>query len=136
MLLTIEKVMVLKSAPIFSEVPDEHLADVAFAMSERHCKAGETLIVEGERSSTLYVIVSGRVRVSRGDVTVAHLGEREIVGELAALDPEPRSATVTAEVDVHLLELSHPHLEELMIGNLEMMRGMVRMLCRRLRAVS
>jgi hypothetical protein len=41
----------------------------------------------------------GRVRVHDGEMTLNYLGRRDVFGEMAALDPEPRSATVTAGGD-------------------------------------
>ena len=50
-------------------------------------------------------------------------------GELAALDPEPRAATVTAVEDCTLLRLGGESLYELMSGNKEVTRGIIQVLC-------
>ena len=41
----------------------------------------------------MYIIVSGRVRVHDGERTINELGEREVFGEMALLDPAPRAAS-------------------------------------------
>ena len=74
-----------------------------------------------------------RVRVHAGDTTVATLGERDAFGELSALDPELRSASVTAVDDTRLLCLDHEQLFELMSERIEVGRGIIRFLCRRYR---
>ena len=71
----------------------------------------------------MYIIVDGRVRVHDGDQTIAYLGARDIFGELAVLDAEPRSASVTAEVDTHLFRLDQDAFYELMADRFEVARG-------------
>ncbi|HET6519886.1 MAG TPA: cyclic nucleotide-binding domain-containing protein [Geminicoccaceae bacterium] len=136
MLLTIEKVIILKSVEMFSGVPDDVLADVAHLLRSVDVPAGETIIREGEIGSTLYIIVDGRMRVHRNRQTIAELGERDVFGELAVLDPEPRSASIEALEDARLLELRGDHLEELMATDLAVVRGIIRFLCRRIRATT
>jgi CRP-like cAMP-binding protein len=74
------------------------------------------------------------VRVHRGDATLARLGTREIFGELTALDPQPRSADVSAEEDSRLYKLEHDDLDDIMLAAVEVSRSIIKMLCRRLRA--
>ena len=136
MLLTIEKTLVLKSVTLFEDVPDEYLAVLAARTRELVVAAGETFIREGDLGTTLYVIVEGEVAVSRGGRQLAVIGERDVVGELAALDPEPRSASVTALCETRLLRLDHEHLEELMSANVALMSGILKTLCRRVRGAA
>lgn len=135
MLTTVERVLILKEVGIFSEVHDEYLADIAPVLTEAEVPAGATIIRAGDVGRTMYVIVTGRVRVHRDGLTLAELGERDVFGELAALDPEPRSASVEALEDTRLFQLSYEHLDELMAVNTEIARGIIRMLCRRFRNV-
>jgi CRP-like cAMP-binding protein len=136
MLLTIEKVLILKSATMFSYVADEALVDLAALLKPVDASAGTTIIREQEMGSTLYIVVDGRVRVHRGGRTIAELGEREVFGELSVLDPEPRSASVEAVEDTRLFALRGDDLDELMTTNPALVRGIVRFLCRRLRATT
>ena len=66
---------------------------------------------------------------------VGELGERYVVGEMAALDPEPRSASVSALDDSLLLKLTSEDLDLLMSEDVEVARGIIQTLCRRLRSV-
>lgn len=63
------------------------------------------------------------------------LNERTVFGELAALDPEPRSATITAIEDCHLFKLEEGPLYDLMAEHVEVVRGIIRVLCRRMRSM-
>ena len=134
-MLIIEKVLLLKEVEVFARVPDRVLADVAALLVEEEVPAGTLVIREGDFGSTMYVVVSGRVRVFRGERTIAELGEHEVFGELSVLDPEPRSASVEAVVETRLLKLTHAQVDELMAENMQIVRGFVRMLCQRLRGL-
>ena len=134
MLLTIEKVLILKTVSIFADTPEEILADVAALLEEIDVTAGETILHKDDVGRCMYIIVDGRVRVHNGDQLIAYQGARDIFGELAVLDAEPRSASVTAEVDTHLFRLDQEAFYELMADRFEVARGIIRMLCRRVRA--
>lgn len=136
MLLVVEKVIILKSVEIFSQTPEEILVDVAHVLKEVQVSAGETIFHQGDIGSSMYFIVSGRMKVHEGDNVVAELGDREIVGELAVLDPQPRSHSVTAATDAVLLQLDQDALYELMTDRVEVARGIIKVLCGKLRAVS
>lgn len=132
-MLTIEKVICLKAVPMFAEASEEILADVAAILEEREVRAGEVVFEKGEAGDSLYVIVHGQVRVFDGDRTITHLGENDIFGELALLDPEPRLASVAAVTDTRLFRLDREGFAELMAGNIEIVRGVLHVLCERLR---
>jgi hypothetical protein len=134
MLLTIEKVLILKTVSIFAETPEEILTEVAAILEEVNVKAGAMILQKDDVGRCMYIIVDGRVRVHHGDQTIAYLGARDIFGELAVLDAEPRSASVTAEIDTHLFRLDQDAFYELMADRFEVARGIIRMLCRRVRA--
>jgi hypothetical protein len=130
---TVEKVIILKSVEIFSETPDDVLAEVAPLLEEVEFGAGQAIFEKGDMGSALYVMIDGRVRVHDADHTLRELGPRDIFGEMAALDPEPRSASVTATEPTRLFRLEQEGLYELMADRIEVVRGVIRVLCQRLR---
>jgi CRP/FNR family cyclic AMP-dependent transcriptional regulator len=76
----------------------------------RSFRRGETLCREGDRSSGVLMLVTGHVRIVTGtsdgrEVVVGVRGPGDVVGELAAIDARPRSATVQALEDVEVLEV-------------------------------
>jgi CRP/FNR family transcriptional regulator, cyclic AMP receptor protein len=133
MLLTLEKVIILKSVSIFAETPEDVLADVAWNLEELTFQPGEPIFEKGDIGKSMYIIVDGLVRVHDGDKTIASLKTRDVFGELSALDPEPRSASVSAEEETHLFKLKHNVLYELMSEHIDVARGIIQVLCRRLR---
>ncbi|MFC7459357.1 cyclic nucleotide-binding domain-containing protein [Hydrogenophaga defluvii] len=132
-MLTIEKMLVLRSVSLFAGVREAFLVGVAASATEVHLRAGEVLFEEGELGTSLYVIASGELEVVVGGQRVALMGERDVVGEMAALDPEPRSAQVRATQDALLLRLTDQDLDLLMSEDAEVSRAIIQTLCRRLR---
>jgi ATP/ADP translocase/HEAT repeat protein len=133
-LLEIEKVVVLKSTSIFADTPEHILVDVAAIVHEQRVTAGKAIFHQGDFGDAMYVIYQGEVRIHAGDTTFATLRNRDIFGELALLDPEPRSASATATTDSLLLRLDQEAFYELMAERREVAQGVLRMLTRRLRA--
>ena len=131
--MTIEKVITLASVSMFAEVPDELLVDVASVLEEVAVSAGEEIVHQGDVGTSTYIIVAGKVRVHDGMKELRLLGEGEVFGELAALDPEPRSASVTALEDTHLFRMEQAALLDLLTQHVEVARGILRVLCQRLR---
>jgi hypothetical protein len=131
---TLEKVIVLKGVDIFAETPDRVLADVASVCEPVHAAPGETVFTKGAFGDSLYVIVAGRVRVHDDAYTLNELGEGDVFGEMALLDPEPRVASVTALEDTQLLRLDQASFQELLEERSEIARSIIKVLTRRLRA--
>jgi HEAT repeat protein len=132
-MLTIERVILLKAVDVFSRTSEDVLAEIAGVLEEVQAQEGQTIFQKGDMGDSLYIIVDGRVRVHDGDTTIGELGEKDIFGELALLDPEPRFASISALTDVRLFRLDRETFSELMAGNIEIVRGVLHVLCQRLR---
>ena len=130
----VDKLVTLKSVSMFAETSDEILEDIVGLLADDFYKAGETIFSQGDLGTSLYIIAEGKVRVHDGDRTLNFLGKRDVFGEMSALDPEPRSATVTAVEDTHLLRLDRKPLFALMNQRSEVTQGIIHVLCGRLRA--
>lgn len=78
--------------------------------------------------------MEGRARVHKGQQQLAVLSAKEVFGELAALDPQPRSASVTALEPCLVLELDHAVLLDELMSNNELARGIIRFLVQRFRS--
>ncbi len=131
----LDRVLILRTAEIFSEVPDDVLADVASRTREVRLRRGEILFRKGDPGTTTYVVAAGRLRIHVGERSIAEVGERAVVGELAALSSEPRTASVTAVDDSLLLTLGQEALFDLMQDRQEIARGIIRVLVGRLRDI-
>lgn len=122
---TIERVVALHAIDLFADVPGRTLAAVAQRAAEVEVAAGEPVIAEGALEEHMFAIVRGRLRVHRGERTVVDLGPGSTVGELAALVPEPRSASVTALEPTTLLRIDRPILEELLADRPALAHGII-----------
>lgn len=133
MLSTIEKVIILKTVGIFAETSDEVLAEVAAVTTETELPAGEKIFEKGDAGDSMYIIASGRVRVHDGDRVINDLVSGNVFGEMAILDPEARSASVTTVEDTQLLRLDQQALYELIDDRPEVARGLLKVLSQHLR---
>src|SRR4051812_12375955 len=130
----VERVAALHRVDLFAAVPGRTLAAVAVTADEVTVERDATFIEHGATEDCLYVIVSGRVRVHRGDRVLSELGGGTVVGELAVLVPEPRSASVTALERTELLRVRKPVLDGLLADRPELASQVIRALVARLRA--
>lgn len=93
----------LHSAPWFRACTDEQLAEVTRLSESLSVHAGEVLTKEGRIGRELFIIVEGTATVTRNGNVINVLNAGDYFGELAAIDPGPRSATVTATTDLEVL---------------------------------
>jgi len=92
-----KKIDALKGVGLFSACSDRELKFVAAVTDRVEVPAGGVLMEEGSSGHDLWIIAEGTAAVSRKHRVVRTAGPGEALGELALLDGEPRSATVTAE---------------------------------------
>jgi len=133
-LLLIEKVLLLKSLPIFRDTPENILADLAPLMEEEEFEQGTTIFREGEIGDCMFIINRGVISIHKGSVGLAELGEKEVFGELSLLDAETRSASATCQTDCTLFRINQEPFYELIDSRPEIARGFIKILCKRLRA--
>jgi ATP/ADP translocase len=134
-LLLLEKVLVLKRTAIFSETPEHILADLAPLMREVEYKEGTQIFEENTIGDSMYIIYQGGVRIHKGATTLAILDkENDVFGELSLFDAEKRSASATANTDCFLFKIEQLPFYELIETRPEIIKGAVKMLCKRLRA--
>lgn len=129
----------------FAQLGDADCDALLALVKARRGKAGDVLLAEGDTSTSLLVIAEGHlaVRVRGGDgslVEVASLGPGEVVGEMAALDPAPRNATVLARASTLVIELTREAIAQLKrdapFAAAALHRAIVGDLARRLREVN
>lgn len=91
----------LKHTPLLNHLPDEILSALAVKAKQVKFLKGDTIIAEGEQTHSLYIVISGKVKVLTNyevgkDVDLLILEPGAYFGEMALLTDEPRAATVTA----------------------------------------
>ena len=96
----------LKSLPLFADVPDEELAQIAGFAQEVTVEQGRELVREGDFSYEFMAIEEGEAEVTRDGKHVNDLGPGDFFGEMGLLEKTLRNATVTAKTPVRLVTLT------------------------------
>ncbi len=136
----------LSTVPIFQSFKHERekLEALAARMTPRRVKAGKTLLKEGQNGDEMFILMRGRVEVSKRTIdgeqyTVAspRAEDSAFFGELALLDDDRRSATITAVEDCEVLALSRANFERFGDDHpevaLAIMRELARLVGRKMR---
>ncbi len=94
----------LRNVSIFEELPERDLEKIAQLVTRKTFSKGNVILMEDEIGSALFIIMEGKVKVSRLDETgreviLSILGPGEVFGEMSLLDGMKRSATVSALTD-------------------------------------
>jgi len=96
----------LRAVDLFEDLEPRDLDVLANVARDYHYDPGDVVVAEGDQSGRFHLIVSGRATVTVGDQVVAEFGPGSYFGELAMIDRQPRSATVTAAEELHTLSLA------------------------------
>ena len=125
---------ILARTPLFSRLSPEALATVCTNVRLREVKSGGTLFREGDAPDFMYVVATGRLRVTLASgVIAADVGRYELIGEIALLINEPRSASVHAVRDSLVLMLSREDLMSCVYAHPAALVEMTRVIIERLR---
>jgi CRP-like cAMP-binding protein len=130
------KVRALRSAPLFEDLSRKELSQLARVSEDLEVDPGTVLCKEGEIGHEFFVIVDGKVKVSRKGRRIATRDGGDFVGEIALLEEIPRTATVTAETPVRLFVLTRKDFRHLLDETPSVERKVLRALARRLAEVS
>jgi hypothetical protein len=110
----VEIMLHLRSLPIFERLTTRQLMDLALVVREEEHAAGTTIVREGDFSDCIYLVVDGRVRISKSGMPLAELGPKSFFGEVAIFEGTVRTATADAAITTRLLRLSRNDLLRLM----------------------
>ncbi len=133
-----ERVKLLKQTHLFHSLSERRLHVVAEVLRADHFEAGQTIFSKGEVGDCLYIIVTGRIKISLinpdgNELTINTYAGGDVFGELSLFDSLPRSANATALTAVQTLVLGRTDYDALMNNVPGFATSLVRMLSRRLR---
>jgi len=97
--------------PMFSEITVAGFLPLVEALELKQLGPGEALVDQGEVGNALYLVVSGELGVTRSGVLLATLGPGALVGEMALITEQPRSASVVARGLVEVMCIERAHVE-------------------------
>jgi CRP-like cAMP-binding protein len=129
---------ILSRTQIFEGLPPADFDTVLSHVAVRRFGRGETILHRGDPSSGMFVIASGRVRISLvsedgKEVTLGILGPGEVMGEMSLLDGGECSADAIAQEDCVMLVIERTQFLRLLRPNTELCLHLLAMLSRRLR---
>jgi CRP/FNR family cyclic AMP-dependent transcriptional regulator len=124
--------------PLFASFPDDQLRLLVPVVTRRSAPRGSVIMAAGDQIDSLYIVISGRLKVMMGDadgkeVILSLIGPGEFFGEMGLIDDSPRSASVVAMEVCELLSITKRDFKNCLAGNFEMSMAVMRGLVRRLR---
>jgi CRP-like cAMP-binding protein len=123
----------LRDTPLFSLATTKDLRSIARHAQMVRATAGKTLMREGDVGDKFFVVLDGRVKVTRNGRKVAELGPGKGFGELALLLNAPRSATVTAVEETELVAFDRKNFGKLVDDSPAFARRLMGAMAARLR---
>jgi CRP/FNR family transcriptional regulator, cyclic AMP receptor protein len=90
----------LKKVPLFADLDDRELEQIASSMRERRFNAGDSVTQEGAGGVGFFVVEEGEADVTVGGETRGSVGPGDYFGEIALINESPRTATLTARTDM------------------------------------
>lgn len=112
-----ETTQLLKKVPLFSDLDNRELEQVAGSMKRRQFSSGQEIAREGESGVGFFVIEDGNAKVSVHGDERRRLGPGDYFGEIALIAQGARTATVTAESDLTALGMTFWDFRPLVEGN-------------------
>jgi CRP/FNR family cyclic AMP-dependent transcriptional regulator len=132
---------VLRRSPLFEALTEEDTKALRARVANVEVSRGEHLFAEGDAGDKLYVILDGKIKLTRAapdgreNLLSVH-GPGEMFGELSLFDPSPRTASAAAVTDVRLAALAHDDLRLWLTSRPEVSMHMLRALAQRLRRIN
>jgi CRP/FNR family transcriptional regulator, cyclic AMP receptor protein len=127
----------LSNVPLFQGLDGASRQRIAARLVERRLRPGEFLFHEGEPGAALYLVAEGEIEVLVGrsgrETTLARLGPRSYLGEMAVIDEAPRSSSARATVPTRLLEVPRDVFLGEVLSSPEASRALLAEMARRLR---
>ncbi|MFH2047619.1 MAG: serine/threonine-protein kinase [Pseudomonadota bacterium] len=97
--------------PFFKNFTKKHIKELLSVSKISKIPKGKKIVSEGEIDDTFYIIMSGKVAITKDNKKLAVVGQGNCFGEMAYISGRARTATVVAETDCILLVISAPLLD-------------------------
>jgi CRP/FNR family transcriptional regulator, cyclic AMP receptor protein len=136
MLSSVDRLLFVRRVPIFKELRDDFIVRLTSVMHELSFPANYTIFRQGEEGRSLYIVVSGRVKVHIGNKLLAEVEQGKYFGEMAVFDTQTRSATATTLEPCECLELTQEQLYDAIEETPEIAVNIIRELSRLIRKLN
>jgi CRP/FNR family transcriptional regulator len=134
-MIPLEKIIVLNQVPLFSALKIEDIHKISTITTEETYEDGHILFHEGDIGDSLFIVVSGEVKIIKQDVDqpIAILNQNDFLGELSLFDAETRTATACCHGECTFLVIEHDDIEQLAHEFPEIAFGFIKVLISRMR---
>jgi CRP/FNR family cyclic AMP-dependent transcriptional regulator len=126
-------VELLQRIPLFAGLEPRELERLSGSFKERTFDAGDTVAVEGESGAGFFIIESGEAAVKVGDEEVRRLGAGDYFGDIALIDMGARTASISAESELHCYGLTFWDFRPLVESDARIAWPMLQAMAKRLR---
>jgi CRP-like cAMP-binding protein len=135
MLTTVEKVIFLQDVDIFQMTRTEDLAHIAAITNEVDFPDGNVIFHEGDIADAMFMVIEGRVRLTRNDREVMVAGHKDVFGTWALFDDETRVVTATVLEGCRLLRIDKEDFIDLLADHVQITRSIMKTMVQRLRGL-
>ena len=134
-LTTLERAIRLQKVDLFSDLETDLLALVASIANQLEANKGMTLFEENRPLPSLYVVLAGRMEMSRGGQAMFTVGVDETIGNWALFDDQPSVVTARAAEDIWLVRIDREEFFDLLADHTEITRKLFQALFKRMRSL-
>ena len=136
-----ERILFLRRVDLFTDLAPADLKAIASIAGEQFYSDGDTIMRQGDPGSEMYIIASGEVRVMNqlGNEAMTEVARRtagQVVGEMAIISHEPRTATLIASGDVRCLCIDQKQFESIIRERPETSLAIMRVLIARVQQMA
>jgi CRP/FNR family transcriptional regulator, cyclic AMP receptor protein len=126
-------VELIERVPLFADLDDRELGEVAGSMKERIFEQGDTVTEEGKGGAGFFVIGEGQAKVSIGGKEVREFGPGDYFGEIGLIADIDRTATITAETALRCYGMTYWDFRPLVEMNSSIAWKLLQVMARRLK---
>jgi len=131
--MSISEAEALAQIPLFSHLSSRQLRKLQRSVTEHRYASDTTIVREGGRTTTLFVVLDGTAKVVRDGHTISRRKPGEYFGEISLIDGRPRAASVIAETPVQCLVLEQQDLRKVLMSEPAASWALLQSLAARLR---
>lgn len=132
----LERVRLLKNVPLFVELTGRDLFNISRQLQPVSAKKDTIIIREMDTGDSMYLIKQGTAGIYKEHTRIGVLGANECFGEMAVITQGPRTATITAEEDMELYQLTRHTFYNMLSERTEIALELMKLLSRRLRSMN
>ena len=107
----------LREVELFNFLPESTLDELSEQCQSVVLQPGETLFQDGDPGHHMYVVLGGDLVVLKHDQEISQINSGQVFGEMAIIESKSRSATVQAQTESLLLEITKPQFHSLLASN-------------------